>query len=137
MRKMNENAKSKGKTLAKDQANFFLRLVKKMSWGVAPKRDVFDVLLERFGGRLKRKKGVSPQKEVERRRRARGAFARRWKISKVESEPYRIRIFISNFISYAGKLEGKNHLAERAAGIVGSSFKRKLNRLADQLTKGF
>jgi hypothetical protein len=135
--KMSQTANEKGKDLAKDQGKFFLGMTRKISWQEAPSKELFDQLLSRLGGRLKRKPGVRPAKEIQRRKRMRGMFARRWAIHKVENSGYRIRVWIGNPVSYADKAEAKHEPAVQAANIVGRAFNRRLNRLAQQVTGVF
>jgi hypothetical protein len=132
--RMEKAAKDKGKDLAQEQGNFFLRTTRKLGWQAAPSKDDLWDVFRKLKGRLKRKKGVSPMRELMRRIRARGTFARGWKIDRVESGGTRIRIYISDPVKYAGIVEDKKHVASRSADIVGAGYKAKLERLAQQVT---
>ncbi len=134
---MGKTAQKRGKTLAEDQGNFFLSLTKKMGWKIAPSREELDAVAQRLKWRLKRKKGMSPGKELARRKRARGTFARGWQILKVESLKSRIRIWIGNMVSYAGKVDSERNVSKQAANVVGGRFKSRLDRLAQQATGDF
>ena len=135
--RMQKAAKDKGKDLAKDQGNFFLRTTRKLGYIVAPSKDDLFAVFRKLGNKIKRKKGVTPLKEVMRRIRARGTFARGWKIERVESSGTRIRIYIGNAVKYAGIVESKERVASRSADIVGAGYKAKLQKLAKQVTSIF
>jgi hypothetical protein len=134
--KLQEDAEKKGHELGEDSANFFLRLTKKMGWKAAPPKETIQALLGQYGGRLKRKPGVTPEKEIARRLRARGTFARRWYIQKVEKSRLNIKIWIANTVSYADapKLA---QVVVQAATVVGKSFQRRLTRTAEKIMQGF
>jgi hypothetical protein len=135
--RMQKAAKDKGKNLATDQGNFFLRTTRKLGYIVAPSKDDLFAVFRKLGNKIKRKKGVTPMKELMRRIRARGTFARGWKIEKVESSGTRIRIYIGNAVKYAGIVENKERVASRSADIVGAGYKAKLQKLAKQVTSIF
>jgi hypothetical protein len=135
--RMDKAAKEKGKVLSKDQGTFFLRMTQKLSWKVAPTKAYLDSLKDILGGRIKRKPGVSVDKEIARRKRARGTFARDWRLSRVEVIKNGFRIWIRNTISYAGVVNEQHQVASNAATIVGNSFGRKLRRYAGEVTKSF
>lgn len=135
--RMSKTAQSGGKDLAKDQGYFFLRIAKKLGWEIAPSKEELQGLTK-LGWRIKRRPGVkTPEKEIARRLAARGAYARSWIIEKIESERYRIRIWIKNKTKYSGILESEKHVTKKAADYVGGRFKSKLERLAKQCTASF
>ena len=135
--RMQKAAKDKGKDLATEQGNIFLRVTSWLAWTAAPSKDDLWEVFRKLKGRLKRKKGVSPMKELMRRIRARGTFARGWKIDRVESTGTRIRIHISDPVKYAGIVESRVNSADKAATKVGGNYKAKLERLAKQVTSVF
>jgi hypothetical protein len=137
MDRMQQAAKDKGKDLAVQQGNFFLRLTRKLGWEAAPSKDDLWEVYRRLKGKLRRKKGKTPLQEIMRRIRARGTFARGWKIDRVENTGTRIRIHISDPVKYSGIVESRKNVAGRAADTVGSTFKGKLQKLAAQVTSIF
>jgi hypothetical protein len=137
MDRMQQAAKDKGKDLAVQQGNFFLRLTRKLGWEAAPSKDDLWEVYRRLKGKLRRKKGKTPLQEIMRRIRARGTFARGWKTDRVENTGTRIRIYIGNAVKYAGIVDGEKKVADRAADTVGGTFKRKLQKLAEQVTGVF
>jgi hypothetical protein len=137
MDRMQQAAKDKGKDLAVQQGNFFLRLTRKLGWEAAPSKDDLWEVYRRLKGKLRRKKGKTPLQEIMRRIRARGTFARGWKTDRVENTGTRIRSYIGNAVKYAGIVDGEKKVADRAADTVGGTFKRKLQKLAEQVTGVF
>jgi hypothetical protein len=135
--RMEQTAQAKGKVLATQQGNFFLSVTKRLSRAVAPTPQELFALAQQLKWRLKRKPGVSPQKELKRRIRARGIFARGWKVTKVEQAKYRIRIWIANAVSYAGIVEDKHHTTDKAGKVVGPKFQEKLDLYAKDVTGVF
>lgn len=135
--RMEEGAESHGKTLAEDQSKFFLKHMKKESWKVAPTPSTLNSVAERLKGRLKRKKGVTPMEELQRRMRARGTFARGWAITKTEQAGYRIRIWMVDSSSQSGKVDDEKKVSNKAERITGKSYKSKLDKLADKVTSIF
>jgi len=132
--RMEDGAKRHGKTMATDQGNMFLKVMKSESWKIAPTRETLSAVAERLKGRLKRKKGVTPAKELARRMRARGTFARGWEITKVESAGFRIRIWMEDKAKESGKVDDEKGVSDRAEKIAGKSFKSKLDKLASKVT---
>lgn len=136
MDRMQESAEKRGRDFAQDQGTFFLRLTQKIAWTLAPTKDLLQGLLLTYGGRLKRKPGVTPAKEIARRKRARGTFARRWYISKIEKSKYRIRIWISNTVTYADTPR-LAEVVKKSAQVVGQRFQKRLIGLAQKITGDF
>jgi len=144
--RMAKTAKDKGKDMAGDQAKIFLSMTKKESWKEAPDVGEINKLLL-LGPRLligtgakKTNKGVwtieKAQKEIDRRIRARGTFARNWKITRTESRGFSIRIYIENEVKYAALINERG-ASHRAAKKTYTKFKSKLDRLAKQSTGAF
>jgi hypothetical protein len=137
MDKMRENAASKGKELANTQGQDFLRTIKRESWQVAPTpQELYDTA-QRVGWALKRKKGVSPAKELKRRIRARGTFARGWRIVRIVSEKWRIRIWLMDKSAESDKVDTRHGVSDKAEKKSGGRFKQRLNRMADAITRAF
>lgn len=134
---MEKAAQEKGKSVATIQAGIFLRLTKRLGWKAAPTRDELDAVAKRLKWRLKRKPGVTPVKELERRKRARGTFARGWKLGKIEQTGTRIRIWIVNAVKYAGIVNDDKHISEEAANITRADYQGKLQKLAKDVTGVF
>lgn len=135
--RMEQTAQNRGKSLAKDQGGFFLRMAKRLGWQLAPSKEELLALKNEYGNRLRRKKGRTVDQEVARRVRARGAYAKSWMFDRIESNKYRIRIWIKNRTNYSGLLERQKHVAARAAAMVGGRFQEKLKRYAKQVTDAF
>ena len=133
--RMQENASAKGKDLATVQANDFLSEMKKDGRAIAPTPETLKGVAEKLGWRLRRKKGVSPEKELQRRIRARGTFARFWKIWKTDSEKFRIRIWLIDDGADSAKVDAQKGVSEKAVNASGGRFKSRLNKLADAVTK--
>jgi len=136
--KMRSMAEKKGKELGRSQARIFLGLVRRNSWKEAPARDELQAVYDRLSWKMRRRKGTkTPEKELKRRIRARGTFARGWRISRVIEQPYRIRIWLEDSVTYAPAVENKSHPAENAAKTIGGQFKSKLDKYASQVTSAF
>lgn len=123
--------------MATVQGNDFLNEAKKQGREIAPTVETLNAVTQKLKGRLKRKKGVTPAKELSRRIRARGTFARGWFISSVTSEKFRIRIWLTNKSAESGKVDAEKKVAEKAEKITGRRFKTRLNKLADSVTNKF
>lgn len=135
--RMREAAASRGKNLADTQAQDFLRTIKQEGWKIAPKpQELYDTA-QKVGWRLKRKPGVSPAKELQRRIRARGTFARGWQIVKVTSEKWRIRIWLMDKAAESDKVDTRHGVSDKAEKKSGGRFKTRLNKLAESVTKIF
>lgn len=135
--KMRDNAAAKGKDLADVQSRDFLITVKQEGRKIAPTpQELYDTA-ERLKWRLKRKPGVSPQKELKRRIRARGTFARGWQILKIESQKFRIRIWLIDKSAESEKVDQQHKVSDTAEKKSGGRFKARLNKLADAITRSF
>lgn len=131
-------AQKKGKELGQEQSKKFLRMIRVNSWKEAPSKAELQSVYDRLGGRMKRRKGTkTPLAELRRRIRARGTFAKSWRISKVIEQPTRIRIWIVDTLPYAGAVESKSHPAENAAKSMESSFRARLEKYAQQVRSTF
>jgi PAB1-binding protein PBP1 len=135
--RMQDASKKRGKTMADQQAQFFLRELRKQGRLIAPTVETLVDVAAQLGNRLKRKKGKTVEQELKRRIRARRTFSRSWKITKIESERFRIRIWMMNFSNESGKVDDKKKTAEKAEKVVGSKFKDRLNKLTDSITSTF
>jgi hypothetical protein len=134
---MRDQAASQGKTMATVQGNDFLNEAKKQGREIAPTAETLTTVAHKLKGRLKRKKGVTPAKELSRRIRARGTFAKGWFISSVTAEKFRIRIHLTNNSAESGKVDADKKVADKAEKITGKRFKTRLNKLADSVTRTF
>lgn len=135
--RMRESAARQGKNLADVQANDFLIEEKKQGRIIAPTAEELVNKAQELKWRLKRKPGVSPGKELSRRIRAKGTFARGWFISKVESQKFRIRIYLTNKSANSDVVDSKFRASDKAEKITGKRFKTRLDRLAETVTKTF
>jgi len=135
--RMRDNAATRGKNLADVQGQDFLRTIKQEGRKIAPTpQDLYDTA-SRLGWRLKRKPGVSPAKELKRRIRARGTFARGWQIVRITSERFRIRIWLEDKSAESDKVDTRHGVSDKAEKKSGGRFKRRLNQLAETLTRLF
>jgi hypothetical protein len=134
---MSKRAKKGTKTLATKQGWFFVRMARKISFANAPDPMTILGLEQKLGGRLRRKKGVTVPQEIGRRILMIGTLARNWRFWKSESGPGWIRLWIIDNVKYSKVVDDRQHLAEQAAKVVRGSFKKGLNKLAAQITKGF
>jgi hypothetical protein len=135
--RMREQAEKRGKDMATDQGNFFLRATKRLGWQAAPSKEKLFQTAQELGWRLKRKTGTTPGQELKRRMRSRGTFARGWHISKIESKRFVIRIWLENDSAESDKVDTQKKVSDRAEKQVGGRFKSRLDRLAEQVTKSF
>jgi len=135
--KMRDQAASKGKTMADVQGKDFLNEAKKQGRIIAPTPETITATAKRLKGRIKRKPGISPGKELARRIRARGTFARGWFISNITSEKFKIRIWITNKSAESEKVDQIKKVSDKAEKATGGRFKSRLNKLADSLTNKF
>lgn len=137
MDKMKERAEKTGKTLAKKQGNFFVRMARKISLANAPDPvEILDLGL-RLGGRLKRKQGVTVLAEIGRRISKIGTLARGWRYWKTEEERSRIRIWIIDNVGYSKVVDDRQGLAKQAEAVVSRSFQKGLTKLAKKITGDF
>jgi len=135
--RMEDGAKSHGKTLAEEQSQFFLKIMKQESWKIAPTVATLNEVANRLKWKLKRKKGVTPGQELQRRIRARGTFARGWKIVKTESKGFTIRIWMVDDSAQSAKVDAMKNVSDKAEKITGKSYKTKLDKLAGKVTSIF
>lgn len=135
--KMRNNASSQGKSLADVLAKGFLADIKKESFKIAPTAQTLTEVAVKLNWRLKRKRGVTPAKELARRIRAKGTFARGWQFWKTESARFRIRIWLIDKSSNSETVDSQKKVSDKAANITGSKFKTKLNQMADRIMGGF
>ena len=135
--RMREQASSQGKNLATVQGNDFLNEAKKQGRLIAPTPETLVDTAKKLKGRLKRKPGVSVGKELARRIRARGVFAKGWVISHITSEKFRIRIWIKNESTNSDEVDTKKGVSDKAEKASGGRFKSRLNKLADSVTNKF
>ena len=134
---MRDQAASKGKTMATEQGNDFLKEAKKQGREIAPTPEKIVAKARQLKGRLKRKPGVTTAKEISRRIRASGTFAKGWFISSITSEKFRIRIWITNKSAESGKVDSDKKVSDKAEKITGKRFKSRLDKLAQSVTKTF
>ena len=134
---MRDDAASKGKDLADIQGKDFLNEAKKQGRIIAPTAETLTAKAKQLKGRLKRKPGVSPAKELARRIRAKGTFGRGWFISGITSEKFRIRIWIKNKSADSEKVDQQKKVSDKAEKASGGRFKTRLNRLAESVTRNF
>jgi len=135
--KMRDHAASQGKTLADAQGKDFLNEAKKQGRIIAPTPETLVEKAKSLKWRLRRKKGVTPGKELSRRIRARGTFARGWFISSITSEKFRIRIWITNKSADSEKVDTQKKVSDKAEKASGGRFKTRLDRLANSVTRNF
>jgi len=135
--RMAKTAQTKGRDIATDQAKVFLAVTKTESWEEAPTVKELVAVAKKVGWRLKRKPGVTPAKELERRIRARGTFARKWHITNAETSGFKIRIWLKNDANYSKTVDDQRHVADRAAKKTQGKFTQKLKRLAGLATGAF
>lgn len=135
--RMRERAASQGKNLADVQGKDFLNEAKKQGRMIAPTAETITAKAVQLRWRLKRKPGVTPAKELTRRIRARGTFAKGWFISNVTSERFRIRIWITNKSAESEKVDQQKQVSDKAEKASGGRFKSRLDRLAESLTRNF
>ena len=137
MDKMRDNAERQGKTLAEKMSYEFLKDIKDESWKIAPTAQKITAKAQELKFRLKRKRGVSAIQELRRRIRARGTFARKWKIWKVESQKYSIRIWLIDTATGSGIVDEQKKVSNKAEKITGKKYKDKLDQLANNLMSKF
>jgi len=137
MDKMRDNAERQGKTLAEKMSVEFLRDIKAESWKIAPTAETITSKVKELKFRLKRKPGVSPVRELARRIRARGTFARKWKIWKTESQKYSIRIWLIDTATASGLVDEEKKVSTKAEKITGKKYKDKLDQMATNIMNKF
>lgn len=135
--KLREDASGQGKQLADVLAAGFLKDMKDEGRKIAPTPEELTAKAVELKWRLKRKPGVTPAKELARRIRAKGTFARGWIIAKVESEKFRVRIWLVDRSSQSDKVDTEKKVSDRAEKMTGNKFKTKLDALASKLCGGF
>jgi len=134
LKRMEEVAKTKGKSAAQQQAGALLGIVKALGKKDGPtKPELLEKAIE-LKWRLKRKKGKSPAKELKRRQRQSGLYGRQWKLTKYEQVGWKIRIWVENKATYSDKINKKKKTFERAAKKTDGKFRDRLQTLAKQVT---
>lgn len=134
---MEESAKREGKTMTEKQGEFFIKIAKAQGWLIAPTPQTLTAVAQKLKGRLKRKPGVTPAKELQRRIRARGTFARGWVTTKIESVGMSIRIWVKNKSAFSEVVDNEKKVFDKAKSQAQGRFKENLTRLADRITKTF
>jgi len=132
---MSAMAEARGKDLAFVMAGKFLRNMRTEGRVIAPTAEELTAVAERLRGRLKRKKGVTPERELKRRIQAKGVFSRKWQVARKESQKYRIRIWLIDQAANSQKVDSEFKVSEKAARKTGTEFKQRLDMMADQITR--
>lgn len=135
--KMRDNAASQGKDLAFLMAGQFLNEMRKESRLIAPTTETLNTVAARLKGRLKRKPGVTPEKELARRQRAKGIFARKWKIDRKEMDRNHVRIWLIDTSASSEKVDREKKVSDKAEKTTGRAFKSKLDTMASKITSAF
>jgi hypothetical protein len=135
--KMGENASNQGKTLAEVLAAGFLKDMKDEGRKIAPTPEELTTTAKQLGWKLKRKPGWTPARELARRIRARGTFARGWKLWKTESEKFRVRIWLIDTAGSSAKVDTEKKVSDKAEKITGKKFQTKLGAMADRIMRTF
>lgn len=142
--KMREDALKQGKDFAKKESNFFLRVMRKISWESAPSRQTLYSVYNRLAGEGKlwsmiRRGGTkTPEAELERRLRARGTFARRWFVASItQPSKWRIRILLVDKATYSSQIAERDGTVEKAKTKTLQNWKSKLDRVASSITRRF
>jgi len=135
--RMRENAQREGKGIAQVQAEDFLKVLKVEGRAIAPTPDRILSDVKKANYRIIRKPGVSVDKEIKRRIRARGTFGRAWEIVKITSERFKIQIWMVNKSAESAKVDAKKGVSDKAEKISGTRFKSRLNKLADSIMGKF
>ena len=133
LKRMEEVAKTKGKSAAQQQAGALLGIVKSLGKKDGPTKPELFEKAEELRWRLKRKKG-SPARELKRRQRMAGLYGRQWKITKTENKPGGFRIWVENNTTYSDKVNKKKKTFDRAAKKTNDKFIARLQTLAKQVT---
>ena len=118
-------------------AGKFLNDMRKESRLIAPTAETLNAVAARLKGRLIRKKGVSPEKELARRQRARGIFARKWKIDRKEMDRNHVRIWLIDTSASSEKVDKLKGVSAKAEKTTGKEFKAKLDGMANKLARNF
>ena len=137
MDKMQKNAEIQGKTLAEKMSIEFLKDMKSESWKIAPTAETISAKARELKFRIKRKKGVTPARELARRIRARGTFAKSWKIWKTESQKYSIRIWLIDMATASEKVDNDKKVSVKAEKITGKKYKDRLDKMATSILDKF
>lgn len=135
--RMRDQAESQGKDLTFIMAGQFLNQVRKDSREIAPTTEELNAVAMRLKGRLKRKKGVTPEKELARRQRAKGIFARKWRIDRKETSRNHIKVWLIDTSANSAKVDDKFKVSNKSERIVGGKFKEKLQTMAERITRNF
>jgi len=135
--RMRKEADKKGKSLMEQQGKFFLNTVKALAKPLEPTPDEIYRSAKARGFKIRRKKGYSVKKELQRRIRAIGTFRRGWKPARIEQSRNWIRVLIGNIVGYSGEVENKWKTGDKGADVVGGRFKQRLHKLAKQVTSIF
>ena len=135
--RMRDNAEGQGKTLADTLAKGFLKDMKDEGRKIAPTPEELTTTAKQLSWRLKRKTGWTPARELARRIRARGTFARGWKLWKTESEKFRVRIWLIDTSGHSAKVDTEKKVSDRAEKITGKKFQTKLGAMADRIMRAF
>ena len=135
--RMRDNAQSQGRDLVDVLAQGFLKDIKVEGRAIAPTADELTQTAKKLNWRLKRKPGVTPAKELARRIRARGTFARGWKRWKEETYRGGFRIWLIDTANESEKVDQEKKVSDKAEKITGRKFKSKLDAMASKITSIF
>lgn len=134
---MNDRAHSQGRELVDVVGAEFLKVIRDEGRKIAPTPDELTATAKKIGWRLRRKPGVSPGKELARRIRSRGTFARKWQKWKTEGSRTRFIIWLIDLAADSEKVDRNNKVSNRASAITTKAFQNRLNKMADKLASMF
>lgn len=134
---MHENAERQGKSLAKVQADDFVKTLKMEGKAIAPSADRILSDVKKAGYKIYRKKGTSVKQEMQRRYRASGTFGRLWEVVRTIDLGRVIRIYVGNKAANSEKVDNRTGVSDKAEKLSGTRFKSRLEKMADSITSKF
>lgn len=135
--RMRKNMEKESRKLARKQGNLFVRIAKKISFQHAPDPIEILDLMQKYGSRLRRARGVTVPQEIGRRISKIGLLARNWRFWKVEESLGRVRVWIKDNVSYSKVVDDKQGLLKEAAGITQRTLKKGMGKTVKKVTGDF
>lgn len=135
--RMRKNKEKESRKLAFRQGNIFVRIARKISFTKAPDPITILDLMDKLGGKLKRKPGVTVPQEIGRRISKIGTLARNWRFWKVERSVGSIRVWIRDNVNYSRVVDDKQHILKEAVSLAKRSLKQGMGKTIKKITQDF
>ncbi len=136
--KMEKASRKESGTMLYEFAGVFEKSLQSESFRVQP--DKMDIMIVRtiYGNRIRRKPGVTPQKEIARRIRAIGTFRKGWDTGKLEIvDSWIYRINYMNRASNSAIVDALKGVSGKSKNATRSKFQKSMDGLIKKITSAF